>query len=263
MSTYWNFDKPVYTNKRYVADYAFTMPEDCTNYARYNIENYDTITSLPEKYLTADYSKIINANYLFAHMVKCKEFPNLNLNSVNTDLLESIFYNTGITRIPHIEAKNVYGINCLFRNTTNLKYAELKNIVLDEKKINTAANVFWTSQIEELLSIFDIGNCTIIDGFFSDCPKLKNVCYINTKRGTNFHDFFNNTAITGLDWEINLQCAINVSHMFNSCPNLLDGGITLINVPRTLDLSTIGCASSKYTVKNYIETALDPSEVVD
>lgn len=261
MSTYWNFDKPVYENKRYVADYAFTMPEDCTEYAKNNIPNYDTITTLPEKYLTADYSKITQARKMFTKMAKCKTFPSMNMK--NTIGAEELFSYSGIQYIPEINLENLVSSVGMFLHTKSLSIVELKKLKVDPNKINIFSNTFWYSSITSLLNIFDTGNCTNLGGFLSACTSLEEVCYINTKKNKDFHDFITQAKITGLDWDINMQCATDVAGMFYSCNNLLDGGIKLINVPRTLDLSTIGCATSKYKVKNYIETALDPSEVVD
>lgn len=262
MSTYWNFDKPVYENKRYVAEYAFTMPEDCSNYAVNNIENYNTITSLPEKYLTADYSKVVNGRYLFAEMAKC-DFKTINFNFKNLNDPTYMFYKSNISFIPNLDVSKCNTLDGLFRDCNNLKIAEMKKINISDI-VTRVYNIFWGCKtLTSVLSFFDTSKITSLGGLFSGCISLEEICYIETKRNVDFHDFFAQSKIKGLEWEINLQCATNISGMLGPCSNLLDGGITLINVPRTLDLSNIGCATSKYTVKNYIETALDPSEVVD
>lgn len=261
MYTYWNFDKPVYENKRYVADYAFTMPPNSNNYAQNNIENYDSILSLPEKYMTADYSKIVNGDAIFSGM-KITTVPSY-FNFESLEYTQNMFYNTPITTVPEMNLPNVINIDAMFKGT-NIKIAELGKLHINPKKINLFRDTFWyNTKLVSLISMPNTKYCKKMDGFFSGTTNLSEVCYVDTSSNIEFHDFFLSSGISGLDWEINLQCATSVVHMFSQCNNLLDGGITLINVPRTLDLSTIGCATSKYTVKNYIETALDPSEVVD
>lgn len=260
MSTYWNFEKPVYENKRYVADYAFTMPEDCSRYAENNIENYGSISSLPEKYFTADYSNVINGTSIFQGCKNITEFPSFTAEKIRT--LSACLYISKISKIPKLKIPHCADIGNSFSNTPNLKIAELKNIESDilEGMYNILCNDY---NLVSIISMPNTHHTRNFQTFAQNTPNLVEVCEIDTSSATSLGNMFNYSGISGFDWEFNLQCAINVENMFVSCNNLLDKGITLINVPRTLDLSTIGCATSKYTVKNYIETALDPSEVVD
>lgn len=97
---------------------------------------------------------------------------------------------------------------------------------------------------------------------FSGSTKLENICYMDTRRGTDFHAMFLGTKLSVINWNIDLRCATDVGDMFNSV-NMSDKGVTFINVPRNLSIATTQLNSSKYTIKNYIETALNPEDVSD
>lgn len=264
MSTYWNFDKPVYENKRYVAEFVKKFEGDCTNYAlKGNIENYATITKLPTEFYTADYSGITKAAGFFKDCAKLQTVPE-NINIDKSTESNEFLRHTSISRIPYVYTRNTTTLQSFLEDCDSLVIAECGKIIVDPKKLTTMYGFLTLSgNLKEIISMPDTSYVRNFGWMLKDCYALEKICKINTDRGQDFNNMFRSIKISGLDWEINLQCATNVEGMFSNCASILDKGITLINVPRTLDLSNIGIATSKYTVKNNIETALDPSEVVD
>lgn len=263
MTTYWNFDKPVYKKKRFVAKFVKKAPVDCTDFAKNNIPNYNTITSIPEEFMEMDFSETKILDKIFAGMNKCVKFPDINAPKATSAL--AMFESTKINYIPNIYIPNMQprsdGTNsCGFGPNNDIEHAELSKIILPS---NTLLNItsFLNSfkKIKSILTWFNQNNFYSLAHVFSGCTSLSKICYIDTKNVQIFNTTFHAcSSLTEIEWEINMQCATDVTNMFLDA-NIKDNGITLINVPRTLNLSNIGIATTKYIIKNYIDAPLEPS----
>lgn len=270
MTTYWNFDKPVYKKKRFVAKFVKKAPIDCSNFAKNNIPNYDTITSVPEEFATMDFSESENLSALWSGMVKCKEFPDIYAPKATN--ISSMFGNTGCSRIPSViapNATNIIGIlgNCE-NNTSSTAYYELGKI-----KVGKVDSCQWlfnsTKNIKYIISLFDTSYCTSFSTMFGYMLLLELVPWFSTRRGQNFTATFSRCQkLPKIDKPIDLRCATTVEGMLYQCNSLVTEGIQFTNVPRTLDLSNIfqdgtDNSNNRYKIINYIETALNPDDVRD
>ena len=65
--------------------------------------------------------------------------------------------------------------------------------------------------------------------------------------------FWRDTSLTRINEPLDMSSATSVKNMFGGCTSLIDGGVHFKNVPKDLDLSTIGCDASKYVIDSYKE----------
>ena len=257
----------LYTKKkRFVAKFVRKAPVDCTDFGKNNISNYDTITSIPEEFDEMDFSETKILTRIWSYMRKLTEYPSIY--APNATECVGLFSNTTLELgTPVVELKYVPDMNIPKATNLNSMFHLIKVKNFEGNRIKPSKTDFInlynfcnnSNGIENILSMFDTSNCTNLAHAFSAAHISGDICYMNTENCQSFENTFNENDFTGIEWEINLQCATNINSMFGGCTNLLDGGIKLINVPRTLDLSKIGCASSKYTVKNYIDKPLEPT----
>ena len=103
-----------------------------------------------------------------------------------------------------------------------------------------------------LVSIGDVkAPLTTADSLFFNNPNLQTVGTITTELVTSFKSMFESChALTSVG-VLDLSSATNVTDMFSYCTALADGSIHLKNVPKSLDLSVIGCNASKYVIDSY------------
>lgn len=270
MTTYWNFDKPVYENKRYVAKFVRKAPVDCTSFAKNNIPNYDTITSVPEEFATMDFSESENLTYLWSGMVKCKEFPDIYAPKATN--ISFMFTNTACSRVPSVIAPNATNVEAMFANNENnmssTAYYELGKIKVG--KVNSCQWLFnMTKNIKYIISLFDTSYCTNFSTMFDWMLLLEQVPWFDTRRGQKLSSMLSRCKkLQKIEKPIDLRCCTNISAMLYQCNSLVTEGIQFTNVPRTLDFTNIfkdgtDNSNNRYKIINYIETALNPDDVRD
>ena len=273
MTTYWNFDKPVYKKKRFVAKFVKKAPVDCTDFAKNNIPNYDTITSVPEEFAEMDFSETIKLNSLWNGMSNCSKFPDISAPMATS--ARNMFQNTKCSQIPNLYIPNVTDIAGMFFNVNNTSdvVLELKNIHSD--KISNCDSLLsrygtsTTNKFKEIISIFNTINVRNFTSTFNDCTSLILLTSINTRRGQTLKWMLSGCIkLEKIDTPIDLRCCTNITGCLRYCNTLVTEGIQFTNVPRTLDFTNIfndGTDNSKnrYKIINYIETALNPDDVRD
>lgn len=212
-----------------------------------------------------DFSDTEILDRIFEGMKNCSIFPNIYAPKAKSAL--DIFQNTKISYIPKLYLPSLRdrgeggnGISLALGPDNNIENYELSNVIIQKNKLLSLKSLVNSyHNIKSIITWFNQNNFNSIAHIFSGCEKLSKICYIDTRNVQSFNTTFHAcSSLTEIEWEINMQCATDVRDMFLES-NIKDNGVTLINVPRTLDLSKIGIASSKYTIKNYIETALEPS----
>lgn len=226
---------------------------------------------MPKEFATMDFSETTNLTSMWGGMVKCTEFPDIYAS--NASYAVYMFSGVPIKRIPNIYIPNVLSISGMFASaiTPANSCFELNKIVIGNKCTDASWFLGFNREEEEkrynlvssIISFFDTKYIRNYSYFIDNLYELEIICYFDTRRGTNFfHMFENSTKLQKLG-PIDLRCATNIDYMLKGCDSLLDNSVELYNVPRTLDFSKISCSSSKYNIKNYIETALNPDDVRD
>lgn len=136
-----------------------------------------------------------------------------------------------------------------FINESNYSNKDITSIASFE-----APSVTQLSFPSTLVSIGDVKvPLTTAETLFYNKTSLQAVGTITTELVTNFRWMFKNcSALTNVG-VLDLSSATDVTDMFTGCTALTDGSVHLKNVPKSLDLSVIGCDASKYVIDSYKE----------
>lgn len=131
----------LYTKKRFVAKFVRKAPVDCTEYAKNNIPNYDTITSIPDDFTDMDFSETENMTKAFQGMNKISSIYDLYLPKA-TDLtslfgpITPVSSPTTSNTVSISVTPNIYApiANVLdgFMYMTRIKYFEGKKIIVNK-----------------------------------------------------------------------------------------------------------------------------------
>ena len=183
-------------------------------YAIDNIENYETITIIPQK----------NIEYLSSGLA--------------TTNCEGVFYNCRqSTSIPWNEF-NIDTSQCdvtvnMFSECEALTSLNLSNF--DTSQVTDMRYMFQSCRALTTLDLsnFDTSKVTDMNSMFGDCESLQEIICPN-----------------GFD----MSSCTNVYHMFDGCTSYNGEPLHFKNVPRDLDFSGIrGTESKHYVIDNYID----------
>lgn len=207
--------------------------------------------------------------------------PKLNMSKVTT--IRRMFYNcTDMTEFDshNYDMSNITDAYEVFRNCTITKI----DLSMLGNKVNGMIRMFLGNwYLTDVVFPKDLRNCTTFLQMFQSCSSIASINMSNMRldnltnmslvfylcirltqidfRGTDFSNvqnwartFHGCSALTTIltDDGIDMSNATDVDRMFEGCPVLT--GVHLKNVPRTLDLSTIGGTEGEtYIIDNYID----------
>jgi hypothetical protein len=165
--------------------------------------------------------------------------------------MESFF--EGCSGLESVPDMNTHNTDDFFSMYCDLK--KVKTIRVDVTKMYEASYMF--GNCTSLIELDFMGSVPVprtVEKMFGGCASLKKIPEIDTSHIYNMSTMFTGcSALERIDWELDMSSCTTCTDMFTNCGSLVDGGIKLKNVPKNLDLSTIGCPASKYTIINYQE----------
>ena len=199
---------------------------DLSYYARDNIENFDTITEIPQEHLDYLNSGLYASNMrsMFLHCSDLITILRLNIDTSNVEDMSFMFgYCNSLTslNLSNFDTSKVTDMNNMFSYCDSLTSLNLSN--WDTSKVTNMRNIF--SDCESLTSLdlsnFDTSNVTNMRYMFSDCRSL--------------------ITITGI---IDMKSCISYTDMFSFCSELTE--VKIKNPPAGFDGA--GLTPSQYTI---------------
>ena len=207
---------------------AYIKLVDLSYYARDNITNYKSITSIPQE----------NLDYL-----------NSGLYASN---MTGMFYDCGkLTYIPklNIDTINVNDMNTMFRYCGSLTSVDLSDF--NTSNVTNMSNMFYyCSSLTSLdLSNFNTSKVEDMSNMFYECHSLNSliISNFNTSKVKTMHNMFTGCFdLTSLDLSnFNTSNVTNMSYMFEGCPGLSSLNVSNFNTSNVTDMNSMfsGCNS--------------------
>ena len=217
---------------------------DLSYYARDNITDYKSITSIPQE----------NLDYL-----------NSGLYASN---MTGMFYDCGkLTYIPklNIDTTNVNDMNTMFRYCDSLTSLDLSDFNTSNVT-NMSYMFYYCSSLTSLdLSNFDTSKVEDMSNMFYECHSLNSliISNFNTSKVKTMHNMFTGCFdLTSLDLSnFNTSNVTSMSYMFEGCPALSSLNVSNFNTSNVTDMGSMfsGCNSlTSLDVSNF-----DTSKVTD
>ena len=209
-----------------------------TYYARDNIANYQTITTIPQEnieYLSGG----LAASSCICMFENCKQLTSIPWNEFDIDTskvtnMTSMFQNCeALTslNLSSFDTSKVTNMRYMFYNCIALTSLDLSNF--DTSKVTNMSSIFNScNALTSLnLSSFDTSQVTSMFSMFNSCNALKEIICPN-----------------GFD----MSSCTDVYRMFFNCDSYSGDPLHFKNVPRDLDFSDIGgTKGTHYVIDNY------------
>lgn len=229
---------------------------DLSYYARDNISNYKTVTSIPQSNLNYLQSGLhaSDMGHMFYECEKLTTIPKLN---IDTSKCTSIWYMfLGCTSLTSLDVSNFDTSSCSLIYHTFYNCKSLKSLNASGFDFRKASNAQYMFAYCESLTTLNVSNwkntsnITNMNGIFQNCSSLttidisswdtSNVIYMSAI-------FQNCTSLTTINGVIDMKSSVdkrNHSDMFKNCSKLK--GVKIKNPPAGFDGS--GLSSSQYTI---------------
>ena len=199
-------------------------------------------------------SKVTDTQRMFANCPNLTEFIGSNYDLSSIGVSNRMFYGSSaiktldLTGMDNLQYCTVMCLGCT--SVTSLKLPKMRKVYQTTQAFQSLNSL--TSIDFSETELGGDGNLTSIQLMCYSMPKLEKVDLSNCYLGT-VHDFqrvFHYcTSLKEIVGELDMSGATNVTNMLGSTG--LTTPVKLKNVPRSLDLSTIG--SNMYEVLNYID----------
>ena len=241
--------KPVITNMVY--------------YARNNIPNYSSITSIPSGYLPTDINTSTAKDWYgaFDYCINLTSLSDPFYNTSNASNMSNMFNScSNLTTIPNFDTGNVTDMDSMFYSCYNLttvpnfdtsNVTNMYGMFYSCYNLTTVPN-FDTSNVTNMCGMlancynlttvpnFDTSNVTAVSNWrtgsiFSDCHNLTNVPKLDFSKVTDAGDLFDNCYrlqdIPNFTFDTN---CVNFFHFAHNCHNIQN--IPIINFPEQANL---------------------------
>ena len=230
------------------------------NYARLNIPNYNTITSIPEEHLpnSINTSLAQNWSYAFNNCRRLTNLPDPFYNTSNATNLYGMFgtCNSYLTTIPNFDTSNVTDMSRMFYycyRLSNIPNFNTNNVINMQRMFErcydiTIAPNFNTSKVIDMGAMFkqcikltsipnfDTSNVINMSQMLDGCEKLTTIPNFDTNNVTNMYNMFSDCRIiTTIPNNFNTNNVTNMTGIFRNCFNLID--IPNINTDKIIDMS--------------------------
>ena len=217
-----------------VEDQLIPKPVDLSYYARDHIQNYETVTEIPQDNLNYLNSGLVASDMscIFIDCYKLQSIPKLNIDTSQCIDMDNMFGNCrALTAIDlsNWNTNSVTSMFYMFYNCESLTTIDLSNF--NTSKVTDMRNMFSYCQALTAidLSNFDTNNVISMIGMFNNCINLEHIEGIIDMKSCTMYDM-----------------------MFLNCPKL--SGVKIKNPPQAYYgnkeqfESSIGLASSQYEI---------------
>ena len=188
-----------------VEDQLIPKPVDLSYYARDNIQNYQSITEIPQENLNYLNSGLVASNMggMLASCNNLQSIPKLNIDTSQCIDMNSMFYfcqalttidlsnfdTSNVTSMRYMfrycqvltsldlsnfDTSKVTDMNYMFNNCNSLTIIDLSN--WDTSSVTDMGGMFFYCQaLEHIEGVIDMKSCTNYGSMFSNCSKLSGV----------------------------------------------------------------------------------------
>ena len=200
--------------------------DNMVNYARYNISNYNTITSIPEEHSPNYINTSLAQNWsgAFSNCRKLTNLPNPFYDTSNATDMYRMFENSGyLTTIPNFDTSNVTNMRSMFSHTrTSYNYSNLTTIPnFDTSNVTDMTWMFLQCPKLAAIPNFDTSNVTNMHGMLTNCKSLTTVPNFDTSNVTSMSSMFANCTNLTTVPNFDTSNVTNMYEMFDFCRNLI------------------------------------------
>ena len=193
-------------------------------YAKYNIPNYTTITSIPEEHSPNSINTSLAQNWCYAFGGDIASYKDACISLTNlpdpfydtnnaTDMNFMFFGCENLTTVPNFDTSNVINMNGMFYNCFNI--TTVPNF--DTSNVTNMCAMFYRCYNLTTIPSFNTSNVTDMSAMFSRC-YLATVPNFDTSSVTNMEGMFENcTHSLTLVPNFNTSKVTNMSSMFRNC----------------------------------------------
>ena len=217
---------------------------DLSNYARDNIQDYQSITEIPQENLNYLNSGLTASNmrYMFNKCNNLQSIPKLNIDTSQCTNMNSMFSSCeALTTIDlsNFNTSKVTDMGYMFQFCKALTSLDLSNF--DTSSVTNMKYMFQSCQALTSLDLsnFNTSNVNIMSVMFNDCQALTSLNLSNwdTSNVTNMNNmFYNCQALEHIEGIIDMKSCTSYITMFYNCPKL--SGVKIKNPPDDFESKT-------------------------
>ena len=173
-----------------VEDQLIPKPVDLSYYAQNHIQDYTSITQIPQENLDYLNSGLVasNMSYMFNRCYKLQSISKLNIDTSKCTDMNHIFYGCQVLTsldLSNFNTSNVTKMYNMFGNCQALTTIDLSN--WDTSKVTDMRMMFGNCNLlEHIEGIIDMKSCTDYRYMFNICSKLSGVKIKNPPNDFNF-----------------------------------------------------------------------------
>ena len=176
------------------------------NYARLNIPNYNTITSIPSGHLPSDINTSTAQNW-YSAFDNCQNLTSLpdpfyDTNNA-TDMVYMFFNCHNLTTIPNFNTSKVTSMLQMFGGCDNL--TTVPNF--DTSNVTSMSHIFYPCYNLTTVPTFDTSNVTDMSKMFKSCSNIKGDLYIESNSVTSALSMFDGCST----YTKNIYCHANTT----------------------------------------------------
>ena len=177
-------------------------------YARNNIPNYNTITSIPSGHLPSNINTSLAKDWYSAFYTcwKFTSLPDPFYDTSNaTNMAYMFFYCRNLITVPNFDTSNVTDISGMFSSCRNL--ISLPDPFYNTSNATNMVEMFYGCPNLTTIPNFDTSNATNMSWMFRDCYNIKGDLYIESNNVRYASDMFYNCP----KYTKNIYCHANTN----------------------------------------------------